>query len=116
MIFFGVQTTADCFELFPSWKKNETAHVAFRTARWIVPKTQDITYLAAKWSGAATSESVLPDPDSEFADTDTVTMERATAIERERMNMNPLHTIGSSLLFEAFVVMLAMWKFTRTDY
>lgn len=116
MIFSGVQTTADCFELFPAWKENESAHTAFRTARWIVPKTQDITYLAAKWSGAATSDAVLPDPDSEFADTDTVTIKRATAIERERMNMNPLHTIGSSLLFEAFVVMLAMWKFTRTDY
>ena len=59
---------------------------------------------------------MLPDPDPEDPDTDTVTIERASAIERRRMNMNPVHTIGSSLLFEAVVIMLAMWKFSRTDY
>ncbi|MCH7994315.1 MAG: ABC transporter permease subunit [Planctomycetes bacterium] len=114
MMFFGVQTTADFFEIFPTWQRNETVHTAFRAARWIVPKTQDTTYLIAKWSGAGTSDELLPDFDAE--ETDIVTIERASAIERRRMNMNPLYTIGSSLLFEALVVMLAMWKFSRTDY
>lgn len=114
MMFSSVQTTADYFEIYPSWQRNQTVYNAFRTARWIVPKTQDITYLAAKWSGAGTSDELLPDFEAE--ETDIVTIERAAAIERRRMNMNPLHTIGSSLLFEALVVMLAMWKFSRTDY
>ncbi|MCH8150510.1 MAG: ABC transporter permease subunit, partial [Planctomycetes bacterium] len=114
MMFFGVQTTADLFDMYPAWQRNQTVHTAFRAARWMIPKTQDITYLAANWCGASPSGEVLPDPDPD--ETDTETIERATAIERDRMNVNPVHTIGSSLLFEALVVLLAMWKFSRSDY
>ena len=114
MMFFGVQTTADLFEMYPTWQRNQTAYTAFRAARWIVPKTQDITYLAAEWSGAGLSDEILPDPDPEGLDTEAI--ERASNIERERMKIDPFHTIGSSLLFEAVIVILAMWKFARTDY
>lgn len=120
MMFAGVQTTVDAFEAYPRFQRYQTVYTAFRAARWIVPKTQDITYLAAKWSGAGTSDEVLPVPAAEIPDNDydseTETIERFSAVERRRMNMNPVHTIGSSLLFEALVVMLAMWKFSRTDY
>lgn len=112
--FSGVQTTAALFDSYPSWQDNRTAYVAFRTGKWIVPKTHDITYLAAKWSGAGTSDELIPDPD--FSDEDEEAINRAAELEREYMEVNPLLTIGSSLLFEAFVIMLAMWRFSRTDY
>ena len=114
MMFFGVQATAESFEYYPSWQSNQAVHKALQTARWIVPKTQDIIYLVAKLSGAGTSGELLPDPDLE--ETDMETIKRASVAERKRMNMNPLLTIGSSLLFEAVVLLLAMWKFARTDY
>jgi len=30
--------------------------------------------------------------------------------------VNPVTSIGSSLLFEAVIVFIAMWKFTRRDF
>lgn len=112
MAFFGVQVTGDAFEEYPSWKENRTAYRAVRLARWFVPKTQDITYLAKNWTGAAIATDLLPEPS--YADRDLV--DRAEAIEAERMAMSPVLTIGSSLLFEAAIVLLAMWKFSRRDY
>jgi hypothetical protein len=43
-------------------------------------------------------------------------MERAGRAERERMNLSPVYTMGSSLLFEAVIVALAIWRFSRNDY
>ena len=40
----------------------------------------------------------------------------AAKVEAARMAISPVYTIGSSLLFEAAVLMLAMWKFTRRDF
>ena len=110
--FFGVQTTADLFDLYPSWQEQTVACKAIRAARWIVPKTQDITYLAARWVGAGASSEVVPDGEGEDAEL----VRRAGALEEERMEINPVHTLGSSLLFEAVIVLLAIWKFSRTDY
>lgn len=112
VFFFGVQSLEDTFDMFPTWKEHRTVYNAVRTARWIVPKTQDITYLARKWAGAGASADIMPSPGK----ADRQLIERASKIEENRMGVNPLYTIGSSLLFEAVIVLLAMWKFSRTDY
>ena len=114
VIFFGIQTTADLFELYPTWQEQRGAYQAARVARWAVPKTQDITYLAAKWSGAGSSADIMPEPEMEYEDAELV--DRARDVELRRMAVNPLFTIGSSLLFELVIVLLAMWKFARSDY
>jgi ABC-type transport system involved in multi-copper enzyme maturation permease subunit len=115
IVFSGVQTLADSFEIFPSWKENRMVYNTARVARWVIPKTQDVTYLAARWSGARTSADIIPEvPDQTEQEREMV--ERATETERARMNINPVHTIGSSLLFEAVVVMLAVWQFSRRDF
>ncbi len=110
--FFGIQTTGDLFETLPRWKESRAAYKAISTARWVIPKTQDITYLAARWSGASTSAGLVPEVDKDGQDM----VQRADQSERERMYMNPIHTIGTSLLFEAVIVALAMWRFSRQDY
>ncbi len=112
VFFAGVQATGDAFETFPAWKENRWAYNAVLAARWAVPKTHDITYLAGKWSGAAVSTELVP----EVEDKDKDMVQRAGESELERMNLNPLYTIGSSLLFEALVVLLTMWTFSRSDY
>jgi ABC-type transport system involved in multi-copper enzyme maturation permease subunit len=111
--FFGVQATADLFETFPRFKEHRWAYHAVRTARWVVPKTHDITYLAGKWSGASASTELIPEVGEEE---DRQAIEDAGDLEVERMNVNPVYTLGSSLLFEALVVAMAMWKFSRKDY
>lgn len=112
--FSGVQTTADYFEMYPSWQQQQSYYNAARAARWIIPKTQDVTYLAARWSGTGAATDMMPEPDLNDEDAEMLT--RAGEVERMRMNVNALHTIGSSLLFEAFIVLLAMWKFSREDF
>ena len=43
-------------------------------------------------------------------------IKRADQIELERMAIHPILTIGSSLLFEAFLVALAMRRFSKMDF
>lgn len=112
VFFFGIQSAADVFVIVPKWKEHRLAYDAVHAARWAVPKTQDITYLAAKWSGASASTELVPEVEPE----DRPMVERAEQSEVGRMNINPVHTIGSSLLFEAVIVLAAMWKFSRSDY
>ncbi len=112
LAFTGVQTMDDSFVMFPKWQEYRSAHQAVRIARWIVPKTQDITYLAKRWSGSAKSSVFVPDDDVE----DRELLNRADKLEAARMAIPAYQTIGSSLLFEAFVVFLAMAKFRRMDF
>jgi len=112
VFFFSIQASADVFETFPKWKENRLAYNTIRAARWAVPKTHDITYLAGKWSSASASTEMVPKVEQEA----WPLVERAEKSEVERMNMNPVHTIGSSLLFEAVIILAAMWKFSRRDY
>jgi hypothetical protein len=79
----------------------------------VLPKTQDVTYLAERWAGAGSGLDLMP---KETAEQGLPLMDRVQALEQKRRNVNALHTIGSSLAFEAVIVMLAMWSFARKDY
>lgn len=112
--FAGVQNAADLFYVEPTFQQYERAYNAVKIARWIVPKTQDIAYKAKHWCKAATSTEFIHS--SEVSADDARMLSRADQLERERMSMPATYTIGSSLLFEAVIVALAMWRFTRRDY
>jgi len=110
--FATIQTTDDVFSMDSEWQKYQTVQKAVHVSRWIVPKTQDILYTAKKWSGAARATELIPDS----VDKDPEMMEWADRVEADRMAISPVYTIGSSLLFEAALVMIAMWKFSRRDF
>ena len=110
--FTGVQQLDDVLELYPQWREQRTVFYTVRTLRWVVPKTQDIAYLAERWSGAGSGTDLIPDT----SDQDVSMLERVRSLEAKRRSVNPVHTIGSSLAFEAVVVLLAMWTFSRKDY
>jgi len=112
MAFTGVQTVDDLFTMYPEWQKQKLVYEGVHAARWMVPKTQDITYHAKKWSRAANA-SIFVHADN---DDDREMVDRATKVEAARLAMNPIAIIGSSLLFEAVIVLLTMWKFARKDY
>lgn len=113
LVFSSVQTMGDMFEMYPSWQQNRTAYAAVRAARWIVPKTEDVVYLAKAWTGARPATEVMPEFEDEH---EREVVDRAAKIEIERMNINPVLTIGSSLLFEGVVLLFAIWTFSRRDY
>jgi ABC-type transport system involved in multi-copper enzyme maturation permease subunit len=110
--FTGVQSLDDAFTMFPEWQKYRTVYQSVHLARWVVPKTQDILYNARKWSGAAEATALMPEPQEE----DRELVKGAGKVEAARMAISPVYTIGSSLLFEAAVLILAMWRFSRRDY
>lgn len=113
MAVTAVQSSDDVFELNPEWKEHHTVFYSVRTLRWVLPKTQDVTYLAERWAGAGSGLDLMP---KETAEQGLPLMDRVQALEQKRRNVNALHTIGSSLAFEAVIVMLAMWSFARKDY
>jgi len=117
-VMFGlVHDAPGIFEVVPGLKEHQTLYRAVRAVSWIPPKTAAIPYLAAKWSGAGTSLDMFPasitanDPNFDQAQ-----MEQARQLEQDALEVSPLASIGSSLLFETVFVLLAMWKFSRRDF
>jgi ABC-type transport system involved in multi-copper enzyme maturation permease subunit len=111
-VFSGVQTGADTFEMNPELKEYRSAYNGLRVARWVVPKTSDLTLLARRWTGAASPTEFLLDASKE----DQEMIHRAGRAEHLRMQLHPVAVIGSSLLFEAAVLGIAMWRFSRKDF
>ena len=114
--FVSIQGLAGYFEMFPGWQENKTVYNVVRAAKWITPKTQDITYLAARWSGAGTSFDLIPEEIVVRDEGGRDMMARAAALEREQIQVSALETIGSSLVFEALVLASAIWMFSRKDF
>jgi len=106
----GIQITDDRFASDPAWQHYQSAYTASRVVRWIVPKTEDITYKAKEWARAAAPSSLIRDIDSDNA------IDWASDVERRRTAIPAAYTIGSSLAFEATMVLIAMWLFSRRDY
>ncbi len=105
------------FEIFPELQQYRTVYRAARVVSWIPPKTADVTYLAAKWAQAGTSTDMVPESVVRGGTaTDRDQMQRSRRWEEQQLHLNAFYSIGSSLLFEAVIVLLALWKFTRMDF
>ena len=117
VLFASPTGVLQMFETFPSLKEHERVHQAVRVMSWILPKTADVPYLAAQWAQAGTSIDVFP---SSLMDTgssaDREQIDRAREVEERELQKSPVYSIGSSLLFEAAVVLWAMGIFARKDY
>ena len=111
--FAGIQSLGDLFEMYPEWKGNGLSYQTTMVARWVLPKTQDLTLIARKWSGAASPLEMMGEPAN---GEDREMIGQASQAEKARQNIHPAYSIGTSLLFEVAVVMVAMWKFSRRDY
>jgi len=115
---FALPSTAlQTFEQFPELKKQERLYAAIRMVAWIPPKTSDIPYIGAQWARAGSSVDIFPDEAMSTASPDDrEQIDRARQMEEEALQKNPWVSIGSSLAFEAVVVLWAMVSFTRKDY
>lgn len=112
MMFGGIQLMDDQFEDRPQWREYTTAYHAVHVARWIVPKTADIMTFSKEIVRAARADDFL----AGSADQDQAMIDHAVRVEERRMAVSPYSTIGSSLLFEGVIVLLAMWRFNRKDF
>ena len=94
--------------------ENSAMYRVAEIAAWIPPKTGQIPYIAARWSGAGSVLDLMPEHAMQGQDPDD--RAQTDRVVREAMNRSPLVSIGSSLLFEAVVVLIAMWVFSRKDF
>jgi ABC-type transport system involved in multi-copper enzyme maturation permease subunit len=116
-VFAMVHQAPLIFDEFPELKERRTLYTAVRVASWIPPKTGDFPYLAARWSQAGASIDAVPLIDTAaVSDLDRDELDRARQVELQEMDKSQVRSIGSSLLFEAVVVLWAMWVFARKDY
>lgn len=117
MLFAVVSQAPQTFEYFPNLKNNARTFSAVRVLSWIPPKTADFPYVAANWAGAGTSLDVFPElMASGSGGYDPDDLQRAQEIELRELQKNPFYSIGSSLLFEAVILLIAMRSFVRRDY
>lgn len=117
VIFALVRQSTGAFELLPELKKHEQIYRVVQVVSWIPPKTADIPYLGAKWANAGVSLDMFPSSVLETGtEAERAQVQRSRQFEVEQLEIDPLASIGSSLLFEAVIVLLAMWVFCRQDF
>lgn len=114
VLFFGAQQIAVVFEFKPEFKEHRKTYAVAQAAYWAFPKTSDITYLATRAIGASASSALVPQPDAaqgpEF-------VQRATELENRLVETTSVvESVGSSLMFEAVIVFLAIWSFRKRDF
>jgi ABC-type transport system involved in multi-copper enzyme maturation permease subunit len=118
-VFAVVHQAPSIFEAFPELKERRALYHTVRILSWIPPKTGDYPYLAAKWAQAGTSVDAmmffLPG-EGELEAGDREELALAREVEERELLKSPAKSIGSSLLFEAVVLGLAMWRFSRKDF
>lgn len=109
--------------------KDSLAGRAIRFIGAIPPKTSDITYIAHRWSGAATGNEMAQ---SRFSATTSGTggssdsnSSSALAIfdpmnlitvELYNQRVSTTWSIGTSLIFEAVVLLMTLWRFYKQDF
>jgi ABC-type transport system involved in multi-copper enzyme maturation permease subunit len=115
--FSIIQAAPALFEMFvPSGKAHRWYAVA-ETVAWLVPRTQDIPYIAARWCEAGTSLDLSPAARRKAQESnDAFRIERAQQIEEEQLRISAAKSIGSSLGIELVIVLLAMRRFSKTDF
>jgi len=114
--FALIHQSPTIFDISPELKQHTLMYNAVRVASWIPPKTGDFTYIAAKWAGAGTSLDILPPAMTAQPGTDPADLQRAREVEERELAKNPVYSIGSSLLFELVILLIAMRIFARSDY
>jgi hypothetical protein len=86
------------------------------TVRSILPKTGDISYAAIKLTDARLPGQLISRPNAEMPLEQREMMDNARRVEEESADFSITRSIGSSLAFEAVIVLLAGWRFCRRDF
>ena len=114
MTFAMMQKAPVTIELLMRDATKTPVYRALAIAAEIPPKTTHIEFLAARWAGIGFSMNAVPPGTSELGD--ELSQPRYQEAEQQFLDVDPVYSIGSSLLFEAFIVGWAMWCFARKDY
>lgn len=117
ILFICPKIAVDMVESFPKLKEHKRIYETLRIVAWIPPKTGDIPYIAARWAEAGTSIDIFhPNLLASNNPEELQQIKRAKELEQKELDKSPYISIGSSLLFEAFILAWAISCFSRKDY
>ena len=85
--------------------------------RRMLPNTRDIPEIAGNLISAATITELLEDPDDpSYTEEKRDGVKQAIEAERELGDVNIVKSVGSSLVFEAVILLIAISIFCRKDF
>ncbi len=115
-VFFIPQAAYGIFQFVPEWKESKVFPVV-KAVRWVLPKTADIAYIAARWTGANEAVDALPrQPPAGFDPEYDARVKRVQGLTEAQLSITAAKSIGSSLAFELLIVLWAMRRFCRLDF
>ena len=111
-IQYGYETT-HAWSKFEKWHKIKAATA---TLRWFVPNTTGIPRLVRKAMGELDPSAMIPDDAGQTPLLSRREVENMLKFEQQMMERPWYYSVGPSLLFEAVVLLLAGWRFSRKDF
>ncbi|MBN1514545.1 MAG: ABC transporter permease subunit [Phycisphaerae bacterium] len=113
-LIWAPQATYGLLQAFPPRPEFNPVVRFTEAACSILPKTGDISFVAIKLTGARLPGDLLWRSDSQTEHDEFV--ENARQVDEESAEFSITRSIGSSLAFEAVIVLLAGWRFCRRDF
>lgn len=108
----GYETTHGMLKL-QDWPRIKSATA---TLRWFVPNTTGIPRLVRKALGGIDPSALIPDQAAGDSVLSKQQLDDALEFEERMTKMPWYYAVGPSLLFEAVVLLLAGWRFSRKDF
>jgi ABC-type transport system involved in multi-copper enzyme maturation permease subunit len=99
-----------------SWENRNKFGKATFLLRTVLPKTDEIPTLLGRQMNAASPQAVMGELmglEDQLSPQDRYTLAQE---EKRLAKISPLRSIGSSLLFEVVILLLAWWRFQRKDF
>ncbi len=114
VLYTAPATALEVVETMPGFKDHRLVYNCAKIAAWVPPKTSDIAYIASQLARGGTIHDVFDYSEQPELDKEQVAL--SVEYEKKKLHMNPYTSIGSSLAFEAVVLVLAMVRFCRRDF
>lgn len=113
LVFFGVQSMHQLAHTFPEvdqWPRIKRTLVVLN---WIVPNTSEIPMIAQQLMDDTDLTSQASSPIFNQPGVSQDQLHRALSFEG---NVSRYYSIGSSLLFEIAILLIACWRFSKEDF
>lgn len=115
-VIWAPQAAYESFLKVPELKAYDSWYRAVTVTRAVLPKTRDVPFIAGNLVRADLPSQFVNIEDPDLSETDRALIAEAREGEEAVADVDVARSIGSSLAFEAVIVLLAGWRFCRRDF
>jgi ABC-type transport system involved in multi-copper enzyme maturation permease subunit len=115
-VIWAPQAAYESFQQVPELQAYDSWYRAVSTTRAVLPKTREIPFIAGKLLRADSPSRWVDTEDPDLTETERGMIRDAREAEDVLGDVGIPWSIGSSLAFEAVIVLLAGWRFCRRDF